>query len=84
MTPADELADLKERYLKGGIGYKESKDILVKNTIAFIKPMREKRDELAKNKDKVLEIIKKGGEVARARAEKKMDMVRERVGISLK
>ena len=38
---ADELTALSERYKKGGIGYKESKEILIKNMSAFIKPLRE-------------------------------------------
>lgn len=82
-TKGEELESLKERYLKGGIGYKESKDILIKNMSAFIAPLREKRKELAKDKESIVDIIKRGGEIAKAKAEKKMVDVREKVGLIL-
>lgn len=82
-TEGPEFEDVRDRYESGGIGYKESKEILVKNIINFISPLRLKRRELEKNKDVVVEILKKGGEVARARAEEKMKDVRKKIGVSL-
>lgn len=78
-----ELGDLKQRYIKGKIGYRESKEMLVGNLIAFITPLREKHRELEKDKDTVLKILKKGGEKAREIAVEKMKEVREKVGVSL-
>lgn len=63
--------------------YKNLKEALIADMISFIKPLREKREALAKNPEKVLEILKKGGEVARAKAQKKMEIVREKVGVKL-
>lgn len=63
--------------------YKDLKDALITDLIAFIKPLREKRDELAKDKEAVLEILKIGGEKARAKVESKMKIVREKIGTSL-
>ena len=50
---------------------------------AFIKPLRDKRQALEEDKNAVLEVLKEGGKVARERAEKKMEEVREKVGLKL-
>ncbi|MBU0723014.1 tryptophan--tRNA ligase [Patescibacteria group bacterium] len=77
----ENLPKIIEKYKKGGMGYKESKEILIENMISFIKPMRDKREDLAKNPDYVLEVLRKGGTVARERAIKKMKIIQECVGI---
>jgi tryptophanyl-tRNA synthetase len=79
----DELFDLRERYQKGGMGHKESKEILIKNIDAFIAPLREKREQLAGDVDYVLDVLKEGGKRAKLKAEKKMEMVRQAVGVKL-
>ncbi|OIO30602.1 tryptophan--tRNA ligase [Candidatus Nomurabacteria bacterium CG1_02_43_90] len=81
LFPGDELEALRARYLAGGIGYKESKDLLVAKIINFITPMRTRREEIAQNPEAVLKILKEGGEVARAEAQKKVQEVREKVGL---
>jgi len=78
-----ELPDLLKRYREGGIGYKESKEILIENLKAFISPMREKRKELLKDKNQILHILRKGGEIAIERSEEKMKEVREKIGVTL-
>lgn len=82
-TEGPEFGELRDRYQAGGIGYKESKELLIKNITKFIAPMREKRESLAKNKSAVLDILKEGGLKARARAEAKMEIVRKTIGIKL-
>lgn len=82
-TPADQLAEVKKRYVEGGIGYKESKDLLVGNMNKYLAPLREKRAEIAKNPDQVLQILKNGANLARNRAKLKMTDVRAKVGIDL-
>jgi len=77
------LKTLEDKYKKGGMGYKEAKELLIKDLIAFIKPMREKRKMLAKDTDTVLEILKNGGKRAYMNAEKKMKEVREKVGVEI-
>ncbi len=77
------LEDVRARYLAGGIGYKESKDILIESLRAFITPMRTRREEIARNPEAVLKILREGGAVAHAVAQKKMNEVRERVGLTL-
>jgi len=81
----DELAtkELREKYKNGGMGYKEAKELLIKDMISFIKPMREKREMLAQDMDTVFDILKEGGKRASMRAEKKMKEVREKVGVEI-
>ncbi len=79
----DNLKSLKEKYEKGGMGYKEAKELLINDLIAFIKPMREKREMLAKDMDTVLDILKNGGKKASLNAENKMKEVRKKVGVEI-
>lgn len=79
----DEIKNLRERYEKGGIGYKESKDMLYEKIIDFISPMREKRQEYEKNPDKVLEILMDARDKIRKIILSKMDIVRNNVGNKL-
>lgn len=82
-TEGPEFADIRDRYVAGKIGYKESKEVLIKNIIKTISPLRDKRQALEEDKSAVLEVLKEGGKVARARAEAKMEKVRELVGLKL-
>ncbi|MCK9344834.1 MAG: tryptophan--tRNA ligase [Candidatus Pacebacteria bacterium] len=84
LFPGEELEALRARYEKGGIGYKESKDLLVAKIIAFISPMRTRREEIARDPEAVMRILREGGEVARAQAQKMMIDVRAKVGLTLK
>ena len=79
----EQLAEIKKRYVEGGIGYKESKEILAENMNKFLAPMREKRAEIAKDPEQVLQILKNGANLAREQAKLKMKEVRERVGTDL-
>ena len=63
--------------------YKALKDILVEDIDAFIKPMREKRQELEKNKDFVISIINEGSKRAKEIASQKMSQIRDAVGVKL-
>ena len=78
-----EKAVLAAKYTNGGMGYKEAKDSLIEALEAFIKPMRERRAMLANDLDTVFDILKEGGRRAALRAEKKMEKVREAVGVEI-
>jgi tryptophanyl-tRNA synthetase len=80
---SDDLADIEKRYREGGLGYKESKEILADNLIAFVTPLRERRAELAKDEDQVKQVLATGLERAQAVASEKMREVRKRVGVTL-
>ncbi len=83
LLKAENLEDVRTRYLAGGIGYKESKEILIDNLRAFITPLRSRREDIARDPEAVLRILREGGEVARAEAQKMMHDVREKVGLLL-
>lgn len=83
LVSVKDLEELRTRYFRGGIGYKESKEILFENMRAFIAPLRERRKEIARDPDAVFHILRDGGESAREIASKKMKEVREKVGLEL-
>lgn len=76
-----ELKILRERYLSGDIGYKESKDILIANISRFISPLRERRSEIESDREAVLKYLSSGGEQAREIANDKMILVKKAMGI---
>lgn len=76
-----DLSELKRRYVKGEIGYRESKEILFSNMNDYLAPLREKRQGIAADHVRVLQILAQGGDKARARASAKMAKVREMLGL---
>jgi tryptophanyl-tRNA synthetase len=63
--------------------YKILKEALISDMVAFIRPLRERREKLAGNKKEILQILKEGGIKARVRASERMKLVREKVGVEL-
>jgi len=61
--------------------YQHLKEALIEDLSVFMKPLRERREILAKDKNAVREILKAGGARARARAAKKMELVRKKIGV---
>jgi len=76
-------ASLDALYSENKGQYKKLKEALIEDLKTFIKPLRDKRQALEEDKNAVLEILKSGGEKVRARAEEKMNKVREAVGLKL-
>ncbi|MCI5108265.1 MAG: hypothetical protein MRY49_00260, partial [Candidatus Pacebacteria bacterium] len=76
-----DMGKIEEGYKKGGLSYKESKDILIKSLSETITPFREKRFEIAKDIESVKDILFKGGQKAREEAGTKIEIVRKKVGI---
>ncbi len=76
-------AELAPLYQSKAGKYKELKESLIADIKKFVEPMRARRDEFAKNPSAVLEILKSGGERAKAVAEAKMEIVREKIGVKL-
>ena len=83
LLDGEALKTLENKYKEGGMGYKEAKELLIKDLTNFIKPMREKREMLAQDMDTVFDILKTGGKRAFMNAEKKMKEVREKVGVEI-
>lgn len=82
-APKKELGELRERYLEGKIGYKESKEILIEDIISFIQPLRERREKLAENKKAIIAVLEQGRDAVRKRVGNKMEEVRKKIGTKL-
>lgn len=78
---ADQLEDIKKRYVAGSIGHRQSKELLAENIIAFVTPLRIRRAELEKDPDYIDKVLKTGREKAHQRESTKMAEIRERVGL---
>ena len=77
----DALPDLEKRYREGGIGYKESKDILADNLVTFLTPLRERRAELAQDTTLVQKVLGEGYKKAHVVASAKMQDVKKKIGV---
>ena len=78
-----ELEDLRDRYTKGGLSYKESKEMLLKEILNLITPMREKREMYQKDISKVREILNDGARKAKEVVTAKMKIIRDKVGVNI-
>lgn len=74
-------AELKDLYSANTGKYKILKDALVEDVDAFIKPLRDRRDELSKNENIVKEVLKAGEESANRVASMKLKEVKEKIGV---
>jgi len=76
-------SELKKIYAEREGKYKELKEALIEDIEKFIAPMRERRKKLQQDIEGALEVLKEGGERAKAVASAKMDQVRERIGVKI-
>jgi tryptophanyl-tRNA synthetase len=74
-------AELKDLYSANTGKYKILKDALIEDIDAFIKPLREKRDELSRNDNLIKEVLKAGEESANKVASLKLKEVKEKIGV---
>ena len=81
ITPEPQLSEIREGYLKGGLGYGDAKKMLLENYINFITPMREKRKFYEDNPGIVRQILDEGKTKIRAVVAPKMKEIREKVGL---
>jgi len=80
----EELRDFKERYSKGKIGDVEVKTSLVRSINNFLDPIREKRMEILKNKEDILDIIIEGSKKAREITKINLELIKEAMSLKLK
>ena len=73
--------ELKKIYEENKGKYKVLKDILIEDLKNFIRPMRERREEIAKDLDFVNKVLTEGKEKARTAASQKMTEVRRVIGV---
>lgn len=81
ITPEPQLSEIRVGYEQGGLGYGESKKMLLENYIQFIEPMREKRKFYEENQGIVRQILDEGRTKIQKIARDKMKEVREKVGL---
>ena len=81
-TNKEEVLALKEHYEKGGLGDVEIKKRLINVLEEVISPIRDRRSELAKDTDSVVELLQEGTRKAREEAKETMQMVRQAMGIN--
>ena len=73
--------ELKEIYDKNKGKYKILKEALIEDLDAFIKPLREKREQLSKNIEEIKAILDDGAKKAKVRADKKLLTVKQNIGV---
>lgn len=76
-------AELKPLYEENKGKYKALKEALIADIENFIKPMRERRNELMKDKHLIMKILEQGGEKAREKADKKLAEIKKKIGVIL-
>ncbi|HSE56614.1 MAG TPA: tryptophan--tRNA ligase [Candidatus Paceibacterota bacterium] len=77
----DASDELRARYTSG-LGYKDAKELLIKDLIAFIAPLRERRAKYEQDPKLVQEILLKGAMCANEVAMRKLTDVYEAVGLT--
>ena len=83
VSDKETLDKVRTGYENGGLGYGETKKMLVESMDSFIAPLREKRRELVKDRDYVLGVLEEGANKARNVARLKMQEVKEKIGLIL-
>ena len=76
------LYEMKEHYQRGGLGDVKVKRLLINVLEEELAPIRARRAELQKDIPAVYEILKKGTDVARAKAAKTLDEVKRAMRIN--
>jgi tryptophanyl-tRNA synthetase len=77
----DEIADMRERFVKGGTGYGDFKKQLFEKLWEYFVPMRKRREEILKDKSYIDDVLARGAKRANAIANQVMDRVRKAVGL---
>lgn len=73
--------ELKPLYEANRGKYKPLKDALIEDIESFVKPMRERREKLAQDMTSVQAILTEGATRARIQADKKLDEVKQAIGV---
>src|SRR5574338_605777 len=76
----DEIANMRERFLKGGTGYGEFKKELFEKLWEYFAPMRRRREEILRDQSYVDDVLAKGARRANEIADQVMERVRKAVG----
>ncbi len=74
-------AELKTLYEANKGKYKALKEALIEDIDTFIRPMRERRSELAKDEKKVMKILQEGAAKANEKASAKLIEAKKKIGV---
>jgi tryptophanyl-tRNA synthetase len=77
----DEIATMREKFLKGGTGYGDFKKQLFEKLWEYFAPMRKRREEILADKSYIDNVLKEGAIRANEIADQVMKRVREAVGL---
>ncbi len=77
----NEIKEMKKKYKSDKFGYGHAKLELFKKMNEYLKPIREKREDLLANKELILKKLEKNAEKARRIARKTISEVRKSVGL---
>ena len=77
----DELADMRERFKKGGTGYGDFKKELFEKLWEYFAPMRKRREEILRDKNYIDNVLARGAKRANEIADQVMSLVRAAVGL---
>jgi tryptophanyl-tRNA synthetase len=77
----DEIADMRERFVKGGTGYGDFKKQLFEKLWEYFAPMRKRREEILKDKTYIDDVLARGAKRANLIADGVMKRVRKAVGL---
>jgi tryptophanyl-tRNA synthetase len=81
VSSKDEIAAMREQFLKGGTGYGDFKKQLFEKLWEYFAPMRKRREEILADKSYIDDVLKKGATRANEIADQVMKRVREAVGL---
>jgi len=77
----DEIANMKDRFKKGGTGYGDFKKELFEKLGEYFAPMRKRRDEILRDKSYIDNVLARGAKRANEIADQVMSRVRGAVGL---
>jgi tryptophanyl-tRNA synthetase len=77
----DEIAEMRERFLKGGTGYGDFKKQLFEKLWEYFTPMRKRREEILHDKSYIDDVLVRGSKRANKIADQVMNRVRKAVGL---
>jgi len=78
----DEVANMKDRFKKGGTGYGDFKKELFEKLWEYFAPMRKRREEILRDKSYIDNVLARGAKRANEIAGQVMQRVRAAVGLS--
>src|SRR5881227_3605323 len=77
----EEIADMRERFLKGGTGYGDFKKQLFEKLWEYFAPMRQRREEILADKSYIAAVLARGAKRANEIADRVMERVRKAIGL---